>query len=71
MSDREIYNLRQDIQMLRAELDAVKLRLRDLERERSQISMSQPNCPNEDMCEICYKRGCPDRGNEPEMSWIE
>ena len=37
MSELEIYNLRQDIRELRAELNAVKLRLRELERERSSI----------------------------------
>ena len=34
MSDLEIYNLRQDIRELRVELDAVKQRLRELERIR-------------------------------------
>jgi len=37
MSDLEIYNLRQDIRELRVELDAVKQRLRELERAGMRI----------------------------------
>jgi len=34
MSSYDIYNLRQDIRILKVELDAVKQRLRELEQER-------------------------------------